>query len=208
MLDLRIIDGTGTERRAIVDDQSGLVVSVNTSPPIGVQKNKIFRGYLTSSAGATDMRVNGSVTNVDFSISASNTADRYITQLSFIIADAGASLNTFGNLAALTNGCFLYYNRLGEIVTIHNALKSNWDFVRLCSGQPAFGATTNAFIASNVFGLSEGVIPVLDLTKMLPPYGIKLDQSSTQTITLTVRDNCTGVDQFDCIAYGFDRLAE
>uniref|UniRef100_A0A6M3LX56 Uncharacterized protein n=1 Tax=viral metagenome TaxID=1070528 RepID=A0A6M3LX56_9ZZZZ len=50
------------------------------------------------------------------------------------------------------------------------------------------------------------VIPVLDLTKMLPPYGIKLDQSSSQILSLTVRDNCTGVDQFDCIANGFDRL--
>jgi len=206
MIKSHIIDGTGTDKQVKVDDQSGLVVSVNTSPPIGVQKNKIFRGYLTSSTGVTDMRVNGSVTNVNFSISASNTADRYITQLSFIIADAGASLNQFGGLAALTNGCNLYYTRQEEIVTIHNALKSNWDFVRLCHGNPAFGATTNAFIASNVFGLSEGVIPVLDFTKWLPPYGVKLDKSSTQTLTLTVRDNCTGVDQFDCIAYGFDRL--
>ena len=73
-------------------------------------------------------------------------------------------------------------------------------------GQPAFGATTNAFIASNVSGLSEAVIPILDLTKILPPFGIKLDKSSIQTLSLTVRDNCTGVDQFDCIAYGFDRL--
>lgn len=207
MINLRITDGTGTKRQAMVDDQSGLVVSINTSPPIAVQKNKIFRDYLTSSTGVTDMRVNGSVTNVDFSIYASNTADRYITQLSFIIADAGAALSEFGHIAALANGCRLYYSRLGEIITIHDSLKSNWDFVRLCSGQPAFGATINAFIASNVFGLSEGIIPFLDLTKMLPPYGIKLDKGSTQTLTLTVRDNCTGVDQFDCIAYGFDRLA-
>ena len=207
MLKSHIIDGTGTERQAKVDDQNGLVVSVNTSPPIAVQKNKIFRGYMTSSTGVTDMRVDGSVTNVNFSINAPNDADRYITQLSFIIADAAAALNEFGHIAALANGCNLYYLRLGQVITIHNALKSNWDFIRLCSGQPAFGATTNAFIASNVSGASEGVIPVLDLTKILPPFGIKLDKSSTQTITLTVRDNCTGVDQFDCIAYGFDRLA-
>lgn len=207
MIDLRIIDGTGTKRKAIVDDQNGLVVSVNTSPPIGIQKNKIFRGYLTSLTGITDMRVNGSVTNVNFSINASTTGDRYITQLSFIIADAGLTLNKFGNLTALTNGCYLYYSRLRETVTIHDSLKSNWDFIRLCSGQPAFGDAGTAFIANNVFDSSEGVIPVLDLAKMLPPYGVKLDQSSTQTLTLTVRDDCTGVDQFDCIAYGFDRLA-
>jgi len=206
MINLHVTDGTGTKKRAMVDDQSGLVVSVNTSPPIGIQKNKIFRGYLTSPTGVTDMRVDGSVTNVVFSIYASGTADRYITQLSFIIADAGAVLSEFGHLAALTNGCFLHYDRKGEIVTIHNALKSNWDFIRLCMGQPAFGATANAFIASNVFGSSEAVIPFFDLTRVLPPFGIKLDKSSIQTLSLTVRDNCTGVDQFDCIAYGFDRL--
>ena len=122
MINLHITDGTGTKRQAKVDDQSGLVVSINTSPPTGVQKNKIFREYLTSSAGVTDMRVNGSVTPVDFSIYSSSIADRYITQLSFIIADAGASLNEFGGLAALTNGCHLHYKRTGEIVTIHNAL--------------------------------------------------------------------------------------
>jgi hypothetical protein len=201
-----ITDGKGTGKKAMVDDQESLVVSVTTCPPLLVQKNKIYRSYLANSAGSTDMRVNGSVTNVEFYVSASGTADRYITQLSFIIADAGATLNKFGAITALTNGCKLTYERLGETITIHSALKTNWDFVRLSLGNPAFGQLANAFIASNVFGVSEGVIPVIDFTKILPPYGIKLDKGSTQRLTLTVRDNCTAVDQFDCIAYGFDRF--
>ncbi len=201
-----ITDGQGTGRKASVDDQGSLIVSVSTCPPLITQKNKIFRAYLANSSGATDMRVNGSVTNVEFYVSAPSTADRYITQLSFIIADAGATLNQFGAIAALANGCMLTYERLGEVITIHNALKTNWDFVRLSLGNPAFGQTTNAFIASNVSGASEGIIPILDLTKIMPSYGIKLDKGTTQRIILTVRDNCTGVDQFDCVAYGFDRF--
>lgn len=201
-----ITDGKGTGSKAMIDDQSALVVSVTTSPPLITQKNKIYRAYLASSSGATDMRVNGSVTNVEFYVSASGTADRYIIQLSFIIADANATLSQFGAIAALTNGCKLTYERLGETITIHNALKSNWDFVRLSLGNPAFGQQANAFIANNVFGASEGVIPILDFTKIMPPYGIKLDEGTIQRLILTVRDNCTGVDQFDCIAYGFDRF--
>ncbi len=201
-----ITDGKGTCNKAMIDDQSALVVSVSTCPPLIIQKNKIYRAYLANSSGITDMRIDGSVTNVDFYASASSTADRYITQLSFIIADASATLSKFGAINALTNGCKLTYERLGETITIHNALKSNWDFVRLALGNPAFGYTTNAFIASNVFGASEGVIPIIDFTKIMPPYGIKLDKGSIQKIILTVRDNTTGVDQFDCIAYGFDRF--
>ena len=201
-----ITDGQGTGRKAAIDDQNALLVSTITSPPLITQKSKIYRAYLANSAGATDMKVNGSVTNVEFYVSASGTADRYITQLSFIIADAGASLSQFGGIAALTNGCKLTYERLGETIIIHDALKSNWDFVRLSLGNPAFGQQTNAFIASNVIGASEGVIPILDLTRIMPPYGIKLDEGTIQRLILTVRDNCTGVDQFDCIAYGFDRF--
>ncbi len=201
-----ITDGAGTGRKATVDDQNSLLVSVSTCPPLTVQKNKIYRAYLVNSSGSSDMKVNGSVTNVEFYVSASSSADRYITQLSFIIADANATLSQFGAIAALTNGCKLTYERLGEVITIHDALKSNWDFVRLALGSPAFGQTTNAFIASNVSGASEGVIPILDLTRIMPSYGIKLDKSTTQRLILTVRDNCTGVDQFDCVAYGFDRF--
>lgn len=201
-----ITDGKGTGNKAMIDDQSTLVVSVSACPPLIPQKNKIYRAYLANSSGSTDMRVNGSITNVEFYISASGTADRYITQLSFIIADAGAVLSKFGAITALTNGCKLTYERLGETITIHNALKSNWDFIRLSLGNPAFGDINSTFIASNIFGTSEGIVPVLDFTKIMPPYGIKLDEGTIQRLILTVRDDCTGVDQFDCIAYGFDRF--
>ena len=201
-----ITDGKGTGTKAMIDDQSALVVSVTTSPPLITQKNKIYRAYLANSAGSTDMRVNGSVTNVEFYTPASGTADRYIAQLSFIIADAGAILSKFGAITALTNGCKLTYERLGETITIHSALKSNWDFIRLSLGNPAFGDAGTAFIVNNVFGTSEGVIPIIDFTKIMPPYGIKLDEGTIQRLILTVRDDCTLVDQFDCIAYGFDRF--
>jgi hypothetical protein len=202
-----IIDGAGSGRCSHISDQFAVVVSDTGCPPLIQQKNRIFREYLKNSAGSEDMTVDGSTTAVEFYVSANGDDDRYITTLSFVIADANATLNKFGNIAALTNGCQLFYETLEETVTIHDALKSNFDFVRLCLGEPAFALATTAFRAPNVVGTSEGYMPVLDLRRLVPPYGIKLDRGTTQRLVLKVRDDCTGVDGFDCIAYGFDRFA-
>lgn len=145
----------------------------------------------------------------EFYIPSSTTKDRYITHIGFLLADASLDLAKFGAVTALTNGCdFEYVHGAGEIVTIHGALKTSWDFVRMCSGQPAFGSTTNAFICSNVFGASEGIIPVFNLVTMMPPYGLCLEAESTQKILIRLNDDTSGVDAFDAIAYGFERFRD
>ena len=123
-----------------------------------------------------------------------------------MIADAGATMSKFGNITALTNGCNLFFDRATGTITIHDTLKSNLDFVRLCLGQPAFGTAADSFRIKNDISTSEGYIPVLDLTKLVPPFGIKLDLGTNQRFVLEVKDNTSTVDAFDAIAYGFDRL--
>ena len=122
-------------------------------------------------------------------------------------ADAGQTLSEFGNTnAALTNGCVLEYVDEDGPVTIHDALKTNWDFIRLSGGSPAFGDAAAASRASNVSGTSEGYIPFLDLRKTFGfKWGFRLASGSRQKIVLRVRDDLTVPDQFDCIAYGFER---
>jgi len=171
-----------------------------------------FRQYLTAdgtSGGSNDMQVSASAASPsDFYISAGD-KDIYITTLSFIIADQNATLNNFGAVTALTNGCQLLWQTTDRTVTIHDALQSNFDFVRLCGGKPAFGDAAGAFRASNVSGNSEGYIPILDIVNQFGmPWGIKLRRGSTQRLTLRVRDDTTGVDAFNCIAYGFERLPD
>lgn len=156
------------------------------------------------------MAVDGSTTNVNFWVPAGQENDRYICRLDFVIADAGQGLNEFANTnSALTNGCrFFYEDDLGE-VDIHDALKTNWDFVRLAGGNPAIGATTDAFRASNVSGASEGYIPQLDLrTTFGFRWGLRLAFGTVQRLVITIRDDCTAADQFDVIAYGFERLPD
>ena len=184
MIKSAIIDGCSSNRAALVDEDRGVLVSINPQPVFGREtKVRILRQYLTDDGeadGDTDMRVDGSATNQDFFIPAHATRDRYITTLSFVIADASATLSEFGNLnIALTNGCQLFYSDDHGTVDIHDALKTNFDFVRLCGGNPAFGDGAGAFRGGNVISTSEGYIPVLDLRQQFGlQWGIRLGARS------------------------------
>lgn len=52
-------------------------------------------------------------------------------------------------------------------VDIHDALKINFDFVRLCHGNPPFGDGASAFLASSIgAGGAGGYIPVLNFNQV------------------------------------------
>lgn len=202
------------------DSESGQYASVRDNalvtmeqgyPPFGSSKTFIFRQNMTTNGAATgpsDMRVAGTLaTPVKFYVPASVTDDRYITAVSFVLAGAGAGLDGFSAVPALINGCRFYYERQRGERNIHDALKTNFDFVRMCLGAPAFGDSAAAFRATNVVGTSEAYIPVLYLSHIIPPYGIKLDAGSNQRLVLEVRDTLTStsITGFNAICYGFDR---
>ncbi len=198
-------DGT----TAKLEDNSQ-IVTVRPWPPREEQKTQGFNRFITNDgleSGSEDMQVVGTLAApIEFWIPASVENDRYITTLFFIIADATATLSQFGAVTALTNGCRIFYERPSGEVNLHTTLKSNFDFVQFCEGQPAFGTGNDAFRGKNVSGNSEAYIPVKDLTKMSPPYGIRLAQGTEQRFVIQVRDTTTGVDRFDVRVEGFDRL--
>jgi hypothetical protein len=208
------IIGSGPERTEVDVEKSGAISTVERPfPPFGVQQNvRPFRQFLTDDGtpgGSSDMLVDGSVTPVDFFVEARQDADLYVTRVSFIVVDQNMSLNNFGNIASLTNGLRLFYtDELGE-VDIADALQTNFDIVRLCSGLPSFGDGTTAFIANNVDFISEGIIPVLDLKDTFGfRWGLEFRNGSLQRLVLRVRDDITGIDAMDVIIYGFLRLED
>lgn len=213
MLFTGIRDGR-TERTATVDASGNLHVAASVAPPNGKdQRVRIFRQYLTTdgtASGTSAMDVDGSATNVDYFVKAQPENDLYIASLSFVIADATQTLSEFANTnAALTNGCRLFYSDTRGEVDIHDALKTNFDFIRLCLGNPAFGDAAGAFRADNVSGTSEGYVPVLNMSAVFGlPFGVPLKVGTEQRITMRIRDDCTAADLFDCIAYGFERLPD
>ncbi len=196
------------ENTALLENGSQ-IVTTRPWPPLEEQKTQPFRQFLTTTgltSGSEDMQVDGSTTAVEFWIPADVTNDRYVTSLSFVISDQNATLDKFGTITALTNGCRLFYERASGEIEIHGTLKSNFDFVQMCLGQPAFGDGNTAFRAPNIVGASEAYIPVLDLTVLNPPFGIRLARGTLQRMVIQVRDLTTGVDRFDCVATGFDRI--
>lgn len=193
----------------------GALEVVQTGVPTQGQQQKaiLYRDYFRDSSGAFDMRVDGSTNSVEFTIEASDdkNVDRYITSLSFQIADQNATLSQFGNIGALTNGVDVEYRNniiAGGIVSLSlEGLKSNWDFIRLANGKPAFGTGASAFQATNVSGNSEGYIPVVDIDEIFGlPYGIVLRGNTNDKFVIRINDNVSGVDAFTCVASGIDRI--
>ena len=209
---IEIKDGKGSGRKVKVSP-GGRILSLDAGiPEFGATQLVIpFRQFLTddgTSSGSNDMQVNGSSTPVEFWIPADTVNDRYITNVSFVLADAGAQLNNFGNIADLTNGCDFEYEMLDRTITIADGLATSFDFVRLSLGQPSFGNGSSAFRATNVAGNSEGYIPFVNFQMLVPPYGLLLKAGTSERLILRVNDNTTGVDAFNAIAYGFERLPD
>jgi hypothetical protein len=206
-----IEDGSGKGYLAKVSPEGFLFTQEAPYPPASEEtKITVYREFLTlnNDGTTTDMRVDGSTTSQQFFISAEPNFDVYITTVSFLIADAGASLNEFGGISALANGCrFFYEDNNGEI-NVGTSLVSNFEFVRLCQGNPSFGGGSSAFLANNVVGPSEAFIPVFDFRNFGFKWGLKLAASSQNRLVLEVNDNVTAIDAFNAVAYGFRRVLD
>ena len=208
-IDVKLRSGKGVKRYAAVE-LDGSVRVTSTGVPVADTNISLrpFSAFLLNSAGSNDLRVDGSVNNQEFFIQAPEDGDRYIHTIAFTIADAGAALNEFGNLSALSNGCQLILedNVLGD-VTLGDDLVTNFDFVQLCGFEPMFGSGTDSFKASNVTGASEAFIPILDVEDQFGlPFGLRLPKLSVKKLKVVVRDDLTGVDRFDVKIFGYDRI--
>lgn len=200
-IDVRIVDGKGTNNTVKVNGEGEIGVVLHPHPPRDEEISAIpFRSFFKND-GSSDMRVDGSTTPVIFSVDADSEDknDIYISTLSAAIVDAGATLGEFGNLSALTNGLDLVWDTadLGEIV-IASGIKTNFEFFRLGLGKPSVN------IYSNVSGTAEGILIVINLQETFGlPYGLRLRRGKTDKIYFRVNDDLsTGITQFDIIAYG------
>lgn len=204
VLPVVITNGKGVES-AVTDDKE-LLTSVSTYPAKREQKVKPFRQYLTDdglAAGTNDMGVDGSSTNVGYFIPADETDDRYLANLSFIVGyGTSGQPNQFADAAALTNGIRIFYESSRGQIDIHDGIKTNQDFFRV-----SFQLIPTDWEVRHVNNNNDyGYFIPMDLTKIIPPYGIKLDAGSSQKLGVSIRDDATNADSLNCIAYGFDRF--
>lgn len=206
-----IEDGSGNGNLAKVSNEGFLFTQEAPFPPSGEEtKITVYREFLTLNNDGTtnDMRVDGSTTSQYFWINAEPNFDIYITTLSFLISDAGAALNEFGALTPLTNGCRLFYEDNNGEINIGTDLVSNFEFIRLCQGNPAFGNAADAFRARNIVGASEGYIPVFDFRNFGFRWGLKLKAGTNNRLVMEINDNVSSIDGFNATAYGFRRVLD
>lgn len=206
-INIRIEDGKGRGEMARVEDRA-LLTTTYPTPPLIEQKTVIFSQSLTDdglSTGNTSLLVDGSITPVEFWIPADESDDRYITQLNILVVYPSPSAK-FAEFAddggALTNGFTITYERDDRTIQIDGDLKTNGDFMRL-STPPNF-TEVRSMLLVNDYGYSVN----LDLTKVMPPLGVKLDGGTLQRFILTVNDDITASNAtlMDAFAYGFDRF--
>jgi hypothetical protein len=216
----KIVDGFGSGISAKIDDGGYLRVQSSSFPSNDDRDLQIiYREFLTLNGdGVTsDMRVNGAVTPQLFYIQGEPNFDIYVTNLSILLADTNAdnSLNTFGDLTALTNGCRLYYEDENGEINIGTTLQTNFDLIRLCVGNPSFGArfaaggaTFNPFFLPDAVGATaDAIIPVLNFNTIFGfSYGLRLKNGTNNKLVFQIVDNLSvGLDAFNIIAYGFKR---
>jgi hypothetical protein len=210
-LEVKLLDGYGTGAVARVNDEGTLEVVVHQHPPLvePVQTVPLVQ-HLTddgTASGTTSMKVVGTAAApIPYWVGAAQDRDRFIQRISVEITGAGATLNEFGNLSALTNGVNIVWETqdLGN-VTIGDDLKTNYDFVRLSGGNPAFGDGASAFRAGNVSGTAEGYIPIVDFGDIFGlNWGFRLRKGTNDRIVFYIRDDLTGAGlaSFNAVAYG------
>ncbi len=110
---------------AVVSSEGAVNVVTHPHPPKDESLVPIpYRDYFRDPDDSLDMAVNGSSTNVQFCICADPEVDIHVKSVSITIADAGAALNEFGAITALSNGVlFEWVTQDIGTVTIHEGLK-------------------------------------------------------------------------------------
>lgn len=208
--EITLNDGFGSGFKASIN-KFGEIRTINQSLPSNSDRVRQipYTSFMQNAAGSSDARVAGSLGNpIDFTIESDSENDIYINTLSFRISDVNASLNKFGNITELTNGIQLIYSnsQFGELI-LADSLKSNFNFVRLCGGQPSFGDGATAFQASNVSGNSEGYIPTLNFkNQFLLNFGLRIRTKTKDKLIIRVRDDISAIDGFDIFATGFKKI--
>jgi hypothetical protein len=190
-----------------VGDEGAIATVVHPHPPKDEKETSLpYRARFVNDADSDAMAVDGSTTEQIFSLSAVQDRDIYVNSISVRIADGGSpNLNKFGNLSALTNGVGWEWvtSDLGAVI-LHEGIQTNLEFIRTGHKTAAIGTGTDAYLADvSGGGTSKAYLPIIDISEQFgKPWGMRLRKGTNDRLSFIVRDDLTGLDAFDAIAYG------
>lgn len=208
-------------RDVVVSDINRLYEIDSDYPPLVDDNRRIFVDNLTLNGDGTtsQMTVDGSTTSQDFILNSVPDFDTHISIVSFYITveTVIASLNEFGGLPSLTNGCeFFYFNTERGRVNISDSINTNLDLLRLSGFKPNFGFSSagsdNGFKLINSFTSSdEGYFSVIKLDEygFLNEYtgGLVLKANTNDKLVFRINDDLSGgissVSRLDARVYGY-----
>ncbi len=208
MIVAQIVDANG--KALNINGEGELSVVMHQHPPIDEHVVAApFRSYFTDDGtltGSNIMKVDGSSNYVDFYIKAIQDYDIYIKYITCEIGDGGTpALNKFGALGALTNGVvFMWDSQVESEYILHEGIKTNKEFIRICSDTGAIGTGVDAYLADVSGGGSEkSYLPNMDMTEIYGlPWGLRLRKGTKDRLLFRVQDNLTGLSTFNAIATG------
>jgi len=189
-----------TGNTAKVNDEGAMHVINHLHPPeFDVVRLLPFSQFFTvdgTQNSSEDMRVDGSINNIDFFISAQNDRDIYVKSISIQISDPSSELDLFGSLPRLTNGIEISYltQKFGKFI-INDSVRSNLEIFRVATGGKGFGSGTGAFLASTKGMGGDTYIPDLDLKiRYGLPWGLLLLKGSNDKLIVNVKDDLSAIE--------------
>lgn len=139
-----------------------------------------------------DLNVDGSVTPVEFEIVPPTGFIYYIHTVIITMVDSSINFTKFGGITALTNGIKIEIKQDGGSLTEspQSPIKVNKEFYQFGYDTTLQSATEDIFVAKLLVKIDSGTI-------------IKLVDSSSDLIKITVRDDLTAITDFKVVALGY-----
>ena len=207
MIKTRITDGEGSGREAIVTENYALKVQnvPETSrglPPDDLANIRLYRDFLRNGT-SPDANVNGSVTNVVFSVASEINKTKWITSVRFLFEDANMEMNTAdfrrfatatGAGAPLTNGILFSVMQSGAQTDLFaEPIQFMGDF---------FTYADDYLNLINSVSATEDFL-YFDIFFEKP---IVLAEGGNDSLMVTVRDNLTALNKFQVLVRGYQEF--
>lgn len=189
-----------------VNPDGSIIVEISAKPPLDEGEVELpFQSFFLNQLDSEAMNITPVLdTNDLFCINSSDEEDIYITHMTVIISDAGATLDKFGGITALSNGIDFFYESSRGKSTVAQPLVKNLDFFRASTGGDGFGTGDEAFRADIQGGQALlTYLPKFDFKNLYGlTHGLRLRAGSRDRICIRIQDDLNLIDTFNAQAYG------